>query len=88
MDWLSPQKERHSSSKLLHLELYLPTWNHTCFTQVGPWFVSVQDLDVYPNSVSFGAAISACEKGGEWQMALGLLQVLLVTSVVLRNGAT
>ena len=29
-------------------------------------------LDVFPNSVTYSAAISACEKGEQWQQALDL----------------
>ena len=44
-----------------------------------------------PNVVSWTAAISACEKGKEWEGALGLLQVmmqqLLIPNFVSWNAA-
>ena len=37
---------------------------------------------VVPDKISFSAGISACEKGGEWQMALYLLSDKLISRVV------
>ena len=34
----------------------------------------MQDRGVQPNVISFSAAISACEKGGQWERALELLE--------------
>ena len=33
----------------------------------------MQQADLVPNVISYSAAISACEKGEQWQEALGLL---------------
>jgi len=35
--------------------------------------VGMQKADLEPNVISYNAAISACEKGEQWQEALGLL---------------
>ena len=44
-----------------------------------------------PNVITYFAAISACEKGGEWQQALGLLAVTqtadLVPNIITYNAA-
>eukprot|EP00434_Breviolum_minutum_P009870 symbB.v1.2.008696.t1/scaffold543.1/size336731/9 len=37
---------------------------------------------VVPNVVTYGAIISACEKGGQWQRALALFQTMLEEKVV------
>jgi len=34
----------------------------------------MQNKKIAPDTISYSAAISACEKGGQWQQALGLLQ--------------
>ena len=31
-------------------------------------------MDIYPNTISYNATISSCEKGAQWQLALHLLQ--------------
>ncbi|CAE7218689.1 unnamed protein product, partial [Symbiodinium pilosum] len=38
--------------------------------------------DLVPNEISFNASISACEKGGEWQLALSLLAQMPAAGVV------
>lgn len=39
-----------------------------------------------PDVVTFGAAISACAKDGQWQKALTLLDVAQVLNIVLRGS--
>ena len=41
-----------------------------------PRFDAMPEATVQPNVVSFGAAISACEKGGQWQLALSLFRAI------------
>ena len=48
-------------------------------------------LDVFPNSVTYSAAISACEKGEQWQQALDLVvteqSVELLPDVITCNAS-
>ncbi|CAE8631059.1 unnamed protein product [Polarella glacialis] len=37
---------------------------------------------VLPNEITYSAAISACSKGSQWQLALNLLRLMPVASVV------
>jgi pentatricopeptide repeat protein len=40
------------------------------------------DMRVTPNQFSYNAAISACEKGGQWQLALSLLNTMADMRVI------
>ncbi|CAE8615408.1 unnamed protein product, partial [Polarella glacialis] len=39
-------------------------------------------MKVIPNEISYSAAISACEKGGQWQLALSLLSSMPVMKAI------
>ena len=45
-------------------------------------FGSVQQVAVLPNVISYAAAISACEKGPQWQQALSVLAAVQKTAVL------
>ncbi|CAE7672218.1 EMB2654 [Symbiodinium pilosum] len=51
----------------------------------------MEQQQLAPDVVSYGATISACEKGGKWQEALGLLdwmlQIRLLPSDICRFNA-
>merc|ERR1739841_325877 len=42
----------------------------------------MREADLVPDVISYSAAISACEKGGQWQVALGLLATMQEAALV------
>ena len=42
----------------------------------------IQQTAILPNVISLSAAISACEKGQQWQQALGLLALVQQTCIL------
>ncbi len=51
----------------------------------------MREAGLVPNVITYNAAISACEKGEQWQKALGILAVMpeagLVPNVITYNAA-
>ena len=52
-------------------------------TSSGPTFFHVEHSKVFPNNFSFNAAMSSCEKGSQWQIALQVLNSISAGSDLL-----
>ena len=44
-------------------------------------FIDISEAGMKPDTISFSAAISVCNKGGQWEQALSLLTELCQTMV-------